>query len=41
MIDRLSQLVRNLGWRIHGFAVGMSLVWGATLLGQGCAASGG
>jgi hypothetical protein len=41
MIERLSDLVRNLGWRIHGFAIGLSLVWGGTLLGQGCAAGGG
>lgn len=41
MIERLREFLRNLGWRIHGFALGMSLAWGSMLVGQGCAASGG
>jgi len=41
MIEQVSDVVHSLGWKIHGFAIGLSLVWGGTLLGQGCAGGGG
>jgi len=40
MLKRLNEGLQNLGWRFHGFVLGMSLAGGAMLTGQGCAASG-
>ncbi|HSJ59544.1 MAG TPA: hypothetical protein VLC95_20330 [Anaerolineae bacterium] len=41
VFDRLAARVRHLGWKVHGFALGMSLASGAMVMGQGCAAGGG
>lgn len=40
MIERVSRKVRDLGWRLHGFVLGISFAGGAMLVGQGCAATG-
>jgi hypothetical protein len=41
MAQRLSGLTRELRWKVHGFALGMTLALGMPLLGQSCAATGG
>ena len=40
MFERLSERLQHLGWRFHGFVLGMSLAGGAMLAWQGCAATG-
>lgn len=40
MVERVSNVVRDLGWRLHGFVLGVSLAGGAMMVGQGCAATG-
>ena len=40
MFERRSARLPHLGWRFHGFVLGMSLAGGAMLAGQGCAATG-
>ena len=40
MFERLNESLQKLGWRFHGFVLGMSLAGGAMLAGQGCAATG-
>jgi hypothetical protein len=42
MFKHLSERLQDLGWRFHGFVLGMSLAGGTMLAaGQGCAATGG
>lgn len=36
MFERLNKLVDEFRWRIHFFALGMTLALGMPLLGQGC-----
>jgi hypothetical protein len=40
MWTRLSSLARTVRWKIHGFALGMTLALAAPLLAQGCVAGG-
>jgi hypothetical protein len=40
MRKRLANLTREVRWKIHFFAMGMTLALGAPLLGQGCTAAG-
>jgi len=43
MLDKLSELARRLGSRLHAFALGTTLALGAvlfSLVGQSCAISG-
>jgi len=40
MLHHVSLMMTRLRWRIHAFALGMTLALGAGLLGQGCAAAG-
>jgi hypothetical protein len=40
MFHRLSLIVSRLRWKIHAFALGMTLALGAGYLGQGCAGGG-
>jgi hypothetical protein len=40
MFERLRQFTYTFRWRIHSFALGMTLALGAPLLGQGCATAG-
>ena len=43
MLDKLSELTRKLGRRLHAFALGTTLALGAvlfSLMGQSCAISG-
>lgn len=40
MFQRLCERLQHLGWRVHGFFLGMSLAGAAMLGGQGCAATG-
>ncbi len=40
MWERVNHGLRALGWRLHGFALGMTLALAAPLLAQGCVAGG-
>jgi hypothetical protein len=40
MFERLNKLVDAFRWRIHLFALGMTLALGMPLLGQGCVTTG-
>jgi hypothetical protein len=40
MLKRLAEWMHALGWKIHGFALGMTLALAAPLLAQGCVAGG-
>jgi hypothetical protein len=37
MFERLKRAVRQAQWKIHTFALGMTLALGAQFVGQGCA----